>query len=92
MEEAHERKERKRKERKERRESKKRDKRERASQVQKDKEPITEAPVTKDVEEDSEPLILRRRKGKAIILDSESTETTEAHKDQHASIPILSML
>ena len=62
------------------------------SQVQKDKEPITEVPITEDVEEDSEPLIVRRRKEKAIILDSESTETVEVHKDKPESIPILSML
>ena len=39
---------------------------------------ITEDPqvdVLEDVEEDSEPLITRRRKGKMVILDSESTDT-----------------
>ena len=63
--------------------------------MQKDKEPITEAPITEDVEEDSEPLIIRRRKGKMVVLESKSTDTatyTEAARDQPEFIPMLSML
>ena len=88
-----ERKERKRKEKRESRKERKRREKE-ISKMQTAKEHITEAPITED-KEDLESLIIRRRKGKMAILDSESTEIAGyagVQTDKPETIPVLSML
>ena len=70
------------------------------SETKNSEAPITEVahkevPVDhliEDVIEEEETLQVRRKRGKMVVSDSESTETERYAKEQDTSIPLLSML